>query len=219
MQVALVRSEDRFLLNPAAHDRKERVREGYADNDQRSNKGYNRNLLKSEHRQHRQAEAQEQRACITHEDLCRMKVKEQESENRSKEQETYQRYRQVAHQERHHEDRADRDAGYAGGQTVQPIDQVDGVRHADNPEDGERNRNPVLQRRIRIIKRYIYKINFDVKSEYDDGCSDDLTQQLHLGRQFETVIQSAGQDDQRAANQKGFNKVRIPNGKMIRDKW
>lgn len=218
MQVALVRCEDRFLLHPTADDRKERIRQRHADDDQRGDKRDDRDLLESKQGEHRQTEAQEQRSRIPHENLGRVEIEVQKSDDGAEKQETQHGNHHVAHQQGHHEDGADRDAGYAGRQAVETVDEVNGVRYADNPNDGQRNGNPVFQRRIVISKRNIYKVHFNIESEHDHARSNDLAEQLHLGRQLEAVVERADQHDQRSAQQECLNKVGIPHREMIGDK-
>lgn len=57
MQMAFVRRENRFLLNPPPYDGEERIGERHADDEQRRNERNDRNLLKPEHRERSQGEA------------------------------------------------------------------------------------------------------------------------------------------------------------------
>lgn len=84
MQMPFVRSEDRFLVNPATHDGEEGVGQRYADDEQRSNEGNDRDLFKSEHGQRRQGETEEQLARVSHEYFRGMEVEEQETSDCTK---------------------------------------------------------------------------------------------------------------------------------------
>lgn len=139
MKMALVRGENRFLLDPAADDRKKRIRQRHADNEQRRNERNDRNLLESEHRQHREREAEKQRSGIAHENFGRVKVIFQKADNGAEQHDREQDDRFLAHQRRHDENRADGDGRNAGRQSVQSVDQIDGVGDADDPENRKRN--------------------------------------------------------------------------------
>jgi len=209
VQVTFVRSKDRLLLKLAAHDREEGIRQRHPDNDQRRDERQYRDLLEPEQREHRQAEAQEQGTRIAHEDLGRVEVEEQEAYDASEQQQAKQRDQEVAVDQRHHEDGSDRDTRYAGGQAVKTVDQVDRVRHADDPEDGQRNRDPVFKRRISIHKRNIDEFDFDSESEDNDAGRADLDQELQFGIQVKSVIQRAGEHDNRSGCKEGLDKVPV----------
>lgn len=216
MQMAFVRREDRLLLNFASHDGEERIRQRHPDNNQRRNERYDRNLLEAEQGQHGQTEPKEQRAGIPHENLGGMEVKEQESDNSAQQQQAKQGYGRISHQERHDGNRSDCNPGHAGSKTVEAVNQINGIGHPDNPEDGERNRHPALKRRVPVLERYIYKIHSDIKSEHDNAGRCNLCQELDFGRQLKPVIQGSDQYDHGTADQKSLHEVGIPRRKAIR---
>lgn len=220
MQVTFIRREDRLLLDPAADDREERIGQRHPDDEERRHERHDRNLLESEHRQRRESEAEEQRARVSHEDFRGMEVEVQESDDAAEQHRGQHDDGEVAHDDTHHEDGADRDAGDARGEAVEAVDQVDRVRDADDPEDRERHADPFAQRLHRIPERNVQQVDLDVKAEYDDARSGDLHEQLQLGGQVELVVERAEEHDERAARQQRADQVLVVMAqKAVRQPW
>jgi len=209
VQMALVRLEDRLLLLPAPNDGEERVRQRHPDDQQRSDERDDRDLLKAEHGQRRQREAEEQRPRVAHEYFRRMEVEEQESADAAEQQRCEQNNRLVGHDDAHHEDGRDRDAGDAGRQPVEPVDQVDRVGDADDPDDRERDADPFAERLHGRTERNVQQIDLDAEAEDDDARRADLHEKLQLRVEIVFVVEGAEQHDQRAADEKRADQVAI----------
>lgn len=219
MKVALVGSENRLFRLPAAYDRKERIRQRHADNEQRRYERNDRNLLEPEHGQHRQSEAEKQRSGVAHENFRRVEVVFQKSDDGPEQRDREQDDRLLAHERGHDENRADRDRRYAGRQPVQAVDQVDGVCDADDPQNRKRNAEPFGDRLHRRAERNVDEIDLNIEAEYDDAGGGDLNEQLQLRGQREPVVQRAEQHDQRASRKQRHNQVEVIGvQKMFRQK-
>lgn len=215
VQMALVGLHQRLLVHPAAHDREEGVGQRHPDDEQRRHERQHRNLLEPEHGQHRQAETEEQRARVAHENLGRMKIEHQESQNAAQQHDREQNDGAVAHNDAHAHDAGDGDGGHAGGKPVQPVDQVDRVGHADDPENRQRNADPLRQRLHGRPERDVDEVHFNIEAEHDDAGHADLNQEFELGVQVEPVVQRAHQHNQRASGEQSADQVPVAGQHVI----
>lgn len=209
MQMAFIRFENRLALLPTADDGEERIGQRYADNQQRRYERHDRNLLEPKHRQRRQREAEEQSPGVAHENFRRVEVEEQESPDAAEQQSGQQNNRLVAHDNAHHENGGNGDPRHACGQAVQTVDQVDRVRHADDPHDGDRDADPFSQRLHRRAERNVQQVDLDSETEDDDASRADLHEQLQLGVQVVFIVKRAQQHDQSAAHQQRANEIAV----------
>ncbi len=85
-------------------------------------------------RQRAQQEANRQRAAITHENRCRMKVEYQEAAQRRSGRQRRTCQSHVARPPCDDANRAHRGNSNPGGQSIKPINQVEGVDYRDHPE-------------------------------------------------------------------------------------
>ena len=99
---------------------------------------------------------------------------------------------------RHQDDGNGSDAGHTGRQSVQPVDQIDHVNKADDPENRKRYRQ-IFQIEV-TAQRIVQPLNLYIKGHQDTG-SQNLSQQLHFGRQGILVVQYAHDYDPGAAQQ------------------
>lgn len=218
VQMPLVRREDRFLLHPAAQNRKERIRQRHANQNERRQEGNDRYLFEPVQGQQRKAEAQEQRAGVAHKDLRRVEVEIKEADNAAQQQHANHADNFVAGNKGHDGNGADGNGGYAGCQTVQTVDQIDGVGHADDPKQCKRYRNPAFNGRIRM-KRNVCEFKPDIKAEHNDASRCNLNQKFQFGVKLKTVIQRAQQHRHRAAYGERLDEVLVVYGKnAVRNK-
>lgn len=175
MQMAFVRGRDRHFVDVAAQDREERIRQRHSENEQRNQERHERSLFKAHDRENRQAKAKEQGAGVAHENFRRVEVIEQKADNASQQNGAEQHDRNpalTAHEQCKHENGRGSDAGNAGGQAVQAVDQVNGVRDADNPKYRKRNTDPCHQI-PRIAERNVKKIDTEA-IQNDNDCRNKL---------------------------------------------
>ena len=166
-------------------------------------------MLKSEHGQHRQAEAEEQRARVAHENLRGMKIEHQEPENAAEQHDREHDDGAVAHDDPHAHDAGDGDRGHACGKPVQPVDQVDRVGHPDDPEDRQRDADPFAKRLHGVAERDVDDVHLDIEAEHDDASGADLHEHLELGAQIEPVVQRPQQHDDRAAREQRADQIAV----------
>ena len=77
--------------------------------------------------------------------------------------------------------------------SIQSVNEINRVGYADNPEDCQWNRYPALQHGVPVLERYIYKVHGNIKSEYNYASGSNLSQKLHFGRKFKSIIQGSDQ--------------------------
>lgn len=218
MQMVLIRFRDRFLIEKTSHDRKECIGQRNTQNHDRCQQGENDGYFEPEYRKCSQGKTEEQGSRISHKNLGRMKVVEQKSGNASKKYRTKQDYgKSIAErcQQRKNQNGTRTDSGYTGGQTIQTVDQVHRVGNPDDPENGQRHAHVIGQGEM-SSERDVEFINLKPACHYDTG-RNELPEKLPSGRKLETVIQSAGEYNNKSSEHQCQRRVSVNIGQGRRD--
>lgn len=106
------------------------------------------------------------------------------------------RHVRLRHEQRHDKDRHAADGRHADGQTVEPVDEVDGVGDADDPQHGQRDRDPAEDNGLLIAEhvRVRHDVDDHAVQHGDDG-GEDLDQKLCPRAQRDDVVDHTGDDD------------------------
>ena len=199
VQMSLVGLEDRAVVARAPHNGKRRVEDRQAERENRHDEGDGRRALdRTDDGDARKHEAEEHTPRVAHKDARRVEVVVEEAHRRSRECNGNHGDGRNALLHGDEEDRQRRDGGYPRRQPVQSVDEVDGIRQPNDPENRRRNRKEL---KVDIVaERVGDDINAYIESDDDHGRRNDLPEQLHLCRQVAVVIDDADGDDDRAAD-------------------
>ena len=143
MEVAAVGMEGALPVEDAAGEGEYRVRKRHRQREHRQDEGYDG--VEFEHTDDRgrgEDIAQQQGAGIAHEYLRGVEIIRYEAETAAAQGGQYDRdvAVRVGDQHGNHQHRQRGDRGHAAGEAVEPVDQVNGVCHADDPEYSYRHR-------------------------------------------------------------------------------
>src|SRR4029079_16144840 len=164
-----------------------------------------RDLGPADDRRDRQRQAQKVGPGIAEDDPGRMPVVDQEAEHRPAQRGRQERYRELRVFTRpevgvQKQDRAG-DERQRSGQAIEPVDQVDRVHHADDPEDRERDRgnyakaNRALHRQVDLIYDDAPFAVEGVRND-DNQRNSDLDQQFRKRRDPPNVVDDHDADQQ-----------------------
>lgn len=133
MQVGLVWCSNRFFMYNAPDNGEERVGNGHSQNDDGNDERDKGDAFKPEEGQNSDHVAKEKGAGVSHKDVGRVKIVYKKAKCASDANESERKYEEVSMKESHEADGGKGNGRDTGGQTVQSVDQVDGVRDADDP--------------------------------------------------------------------------------------
>ena len=181
----------------------EGAKDGDRDSEQRQREREERNrhehrggaLDRAVHRENGEHEADEEASGIAQEDACGAEVVARESDQRADEDERDDRDLEIAEHCGGGEDRRERDDGDARGETVEAIDEIEGVCDGDDPKHRERDRDPAeVQNRSADAE----DLNTEAEGCYDKG-GDALHDDLGERTDASELIDEAGADALRFA--------------------
>ena len=199
MQMSFVRLEDGLSVAVAAQNGKGRVHNRQSQGHRRHNQRNGRRAFDSaEDCNRRQHVPDEHAARVPHKNGSRIKIIMDEPENTAGQRRRHGRHRIVSLMHRHQDDGDGSDAGHTGRQPVQAVDQIDYINKADDPENRKGDRQ-ILQIEV-TAQGIVQPLDLNIKGHQDTG-SQNLSQQLHLGRQGILVIQYAHDHDPGAPQQ------------------
>ena len=198
MEVPAIRRERRAPGHETPHDHVEGVDDRHAEDEQR--RGHLRRAEDREHREHRADERHPGRA---EEDLRRVHVEHEEPGDRAGEGEVHPRDERLVHrrQQRGRAQRDGGDAGHAGGEPVEAIDEVEGVVHADDPKDGEPDRDRRRELDQPVTARVVHEVDADAGRD-DDRRDRDVAKELPAGAQIERVVEQADAEAERGGERR-----------------
>ena len=192
MQMTTVRLHDLLPTQFAPKNRNQRIRDRNEQCQNRKTQRNERRRLETKQRKRRNRKAHELRTAIAHEDRCRMKVIRKKAQNCAA-----QRQRNDAHVTASHEitDQADgcrHNRTDARRQAIETINQIDRIRHTDQPQKREDPDNDSVGNMQRQNMNLIQRQRTDRQRRRSPG---HLKQQLHLRRKIIDIIQKATEED------------------------
>ena len=209
MDVSAVRRHGVLTVGDAAHDGKKRVEHRQAQDQERYRERDDGVVLeKALYGDRCERIAQKRRARVPHEHLRGIAVIGHEADARARERRHDERDLPLRDQQRDHQHRHGADDRHAVGKPVQPVDEVDRVRDAHDPQHRDRNRRPA-QRPVRLVAeqvrvgQHVYHdpvVNRDQRRE-------DLHEELEPRAQRRDVVHHAEHDDDDRALQ---NAAQLP---------
>ena len=197
VEVAAVGVKRALSVQDAAAERKERVRQRHGQREHRHDKRDDRvELEQAEHRHRCQHVAEQQGTGIAHENAGGIEVVGHEADARAGKCRDDERHVRLRHEQRHDQNGHAADGRYADGQTVKPVDEVDGVGDADDPQHGQRNGEPAEDDGLLTAEHVRVRHNVDDHAmQHGDDGGEDLDQKLRPRAQGDDVVNHAGDDD------------------------
>ena len=236
MQMALVGRGHPLTFGGPADDGEERVEDRHTQDEERNEEGRQEEVgltrgvggrvgvgAAPHHAgRHRHEQAEQQSSAVAHEDLGRIEVVRQEADAHTESDDGderadvgLQQRTQVVEAAAVEEEGGRRDGHDAGGQAIQAVDQVDGLGHADHPEDRD-ERDPVVREHEDVEERDSEIEHRDAEPHQhqrgDHGAG-------HLGhaRHLAQIVEQAGREDHGGGEQhaEGFGVVVEDEGEPI----
>ena len=213
VQMSLVGLEDWAVVARTPHNGKRRVKDRQSKSENRYDEGDGRRALdRTDDGDAREHEAEEHTPCVAHKDARGVEVIVEEAHRGTCKRNGDHSDRRNALLHSDEEDRQRRDGGYPRRQSVQSVDEINGIRQPDDPENRRRN---CKELKVDIVaERVGDDVNAHIESDDDHGRRNDLPEQLHLCRQVAVVIDDADGDDDRAADHESDETRHVLGGKV-----
>ena len=138
MDVFAVGGEDGASADQAANDGERRFQNRQAERHDRDGDGDNGgSFLRAFERQGAEHESDEEAAGVSQEDRGGIEVEAQEAEDRAGQGDGHHRDQRRSAQQGHDESDQSREQGGAGGETIEAVNQVEGVGDGQDPQNGD----------------------------------------------------------------------------------
>ena len=158
--------------------------------------------------------AEECRAGVAHEDLCRVEIIRDEAQ-RTRRRCAASRMADVVirHEQRHDEHGAGRDRGHAGSKAVETVDEVHGVRDGHDPDNRDRHGEPGKATYARPREPGLEKYSIRQPCRHGDDGRNNLHDKFRQGIERHDIVQNAEHDDDRRTEQDAAAAARSMPGK------
>ena len=217
MEVTFVGSRHALSLGRSSNDRERRVDDRDAEDEERNEQRRQKEIRLArgvglvvrigstpDHtRRHRHQKSEEQRTAVPHEDLRRVEVVREKTDAHAEGDDRHERtdvrlsqYAQIVQSPAVEEERSRSNCDNACRESVEPVDEIDRLSHADQPEHGD-DRNPVVGQNEDVEERDAEVEHRRTEPDQHQTC-DHGTGDLGRARKFAHIVdETCSEDDGR----------------------